>query len=116
MLTKKQVMKKEELADIYAEKEAFRVPYGGSNDFYDKNHYEISKKAFVAGYEAANKWIDVGDKLPEIEKPVLVLRTNPNVVVSGYIHERGHWVWSDMKGSTHKESDFHKITHWRPIE
>ena len=62
-----------------------------------------------------DKWISVKEYLPEIEKPVLVLRTNTNVVVSGYIHERGHWIWSNMKGSTHKADNFHKITHWRPF-
>lgn len=59
-------------------------------------------------------WISVEDTIPNIEQNVLVLRTNPTVVTNGYIHERGHWIWSNMRGSTHKE-EYHKITHWQPL-
>ncbi len=57
------------------------------------------------------EWISVNDRLPEVERNVLVVRTNPNVVVSGYIHIRGYWIWHNLRGSTHREG-FHEITHW----
>lgn len=43
-----------EQADIFAEKHAFRVPYDGSNDFYDK----VDLKASVDGFVAGAKWAD----------------------------------------------------------
>jgi hypothetical protein len=65
-------------------------------------------------FESQN-WISVKEYLPEKNKHVLVLRTNPNVVVTGYIHEYGHWIWSNLNGSTHKADSSYKITHWRPL-
>ena len=61
------------------------------------------------------KWIDCKDRLPDKEQDVLVLRTNPNVVVTGYVHKYGHWIWSNLNGSTHKENHLHIITHWMPL-
>lgn len=75
----------------------------------------VEKENNFAKQPIANEWVKVEDGLPEKETPVLVLRTNPNVVTSGYIHERGHWVWSNMRGDTNKENALHKITHWMPL-
>ena len=60
-------------------------------------------------------WVAVSERLPEIGKHVLVLRTSPNVVVTGYIHKYGHWIWSNLNGSTHKADHIYKITHWMPL-
>lgn len=43
-----------EQADIFAEKHAFRVPYDGSNDFYDK----VDLKASIDGFIAGAMWAD----------------------------------------------------------
>ena len=60
-------------------------------------------------------WVAVLDRLPEINQHVLVVRTNPNIVTTGYIHKRGHWIWSNLNGSTHKEDHIYKVTHWMPL-
>lgn len=39
----------EEAAEEYAEKHGFRVPYDGSNNFYDDVDVKASKDAFIAG-------------------------------------------------------------------
>ena len=41
----------EKAADTYAEHHGFRVPYDGSNNFYDDVDVKASKKAFKAGAE-----------------------------------------------------------------
>ena len=60
-------MTKEELekeADDYAEKHAFRVPYDGSNKFYDDVDFKASKEGYLAGAEPRKKQItDLEDKL-----------------------------------------------------
>lgn len=40
----------EEAADEYAEKHGFRVPYDGSDNFYDDVDVKASKEGFIAGY------------------------------------------------------------------
>jgi len=51
-MTREEQIKNE--ADIYAEKHGFRVPYDGSNDFYD----EIDVKASTEGFIEGAKWAD----------------------------------------------------------
>ena len=41
----------EEAADTYAEKHGFRVPYDGSNNYYDEVDVKASKEGFIAGAE-----------------------------------------------------------------
>lgn len=41
----------EEAADKYAENHGFRVPYDGSNKFYDDVDVKASKESFIAGAE-----------------------------------------------------------------
>ena len=60
-------------------------------------------------------WVAVSERLPEPKKHVLVLRTNPNIVTTGYLHEWGHWIWSNLNGSTHKADHIYKVTHWMPL-
>ena len=38
-------------AEEYAEKHAFRIPYDGSDKFYDDKDYECSKEGFQKGAE-----------------------------------------------------------------
>lgn len=64
---------------------------------------------------AVMHWVAVSDRLPEINQHVLVLRNNPNIVTTGYIHKYGHWIWSNLNGSTHKADHIYKVTHWMPL-
>lgn len=59
-------------AEEYAEKHAFRVPYDGSNNFYDDKDYECSKEGFQKGaefgynkckeeFEKINKSVDINN-------------------------------------------------------
>lgn len=53
-------MTKEELekeAGDYADKHAFRVPYDGSNKFYDDVDFKASKEGYIAGAEPREKII-----------------------------------------------------------
>lgn len=53
----------EKLAEDYADNHAFRVPFDGTNNFYDDKDFKWSKEGFIAGYKAAlqNKVSDVSD-------------------------------------------------------
>ena len=42
----------DEAADAYAEKHGFRVPYDGSNNFYDEVDVKASKEGYIAGWLA----------------------------------------------------------------
>ena len=64
---------------------------------------------------AVMHWVAVLDRLPEINQHVLVVRTNPNIVTTGYIHKYVHWIWSNLNGSTHKADHIYKVTHWMPL-
>ena len=56
----------EKEAEEYAEEHAFRVPYDGSNKFYDDVDFKASKEGYLAGaefgYNKANKWHYVKDE------------------------------------------------------
>ena len=55
-------MTKEELekeAEEYADKHAFRVPYDGSNKFYDDVDFKASKEGYVLGAEPREKQIQI---------------------------------------------------------
>lgn len=41
----------EEAAEEYADKHGFRVPYDGSNNYYDDVDVKASKEGFLAGAE-----------------------------------------------------------------
>lgn len=51
----------EEAADEYADKHGFRVPYDGSNNYYDDVDIKASKEGFLAGAE----WQKKHSPLPE---------------------------------------------------
>jgi len=64
-------MTKEELkkeADDYADKHAFRVPYDGSNKFYDDVDFKASREGYLAGAEPREKRIE------ELEKENAILK------------------------------------------
>ena len=45
----------ERKAEQFAEEHAFRVPYDGSNKFYDDTDYKASKDGYIAGATEATK-------------------------------------------------------------
>lgn len=58
-------MTKEELekeAGDYADEHAFRVPYDGSNKFYDDVDFKASKEGYLAGAEPREKRIEELEK------------------------------------------------------
>jgi hypothetical protein len=52
-MTRKEEIKNK--ADIYADKHGFRVPYDGSNNFYDETDVKASIEGFVEGAKYADK-------------------------------------------------------------
>lgn len=79
----------------------------------DKTSLEDENQPSCLG--AVMHWVAVSERLPEINQHVLVLRSSPNVVTTGYIHKYGHWIWSNLNGSTHKADHIYKVTHWMPL-
>ena len=56
-------------AEQFAEKHAFRVPYDGSNKFYDDTDYKASKDGYLAGAEPREQKIkDLEEQLQEVAK------------------------------------------------
>lgn len=76
----------EKLADVYAEKHAFRVPYDGSNKFYDEVDFKCSKEGFIAGRNSAPKG---GYSEDDMRKAIWF----------GYD-------WESSSGETHKYQEF----------
>lgn len=62
----------EEKAIEYAEKHSFRVPYDGSNKFYDDVDFKASKEGYIAGAkENGIQWHNLKENpndLPERDK------------------------------------------------
>ena len=67
-MTNEQIEKK---ADMYAERHAFRVPYDGSNNFYDDKDFEWSKEGFIAGAQSRQAEIDeLNNKIDNLNKSI----------------------------------------------
>ena len=58
----------EKVANEFAEKHGFRVPYDGSNEFYDKVDVRAIKDGFTAGVEFANKHWQEKTRWKSLEK------------------------------------------------
>ena len=70
-------------AEQFAEKHAFRVPYDGSNKFYNDTDYKASKDGYIAGAtENGVVWHD--------------LRKNPNDLPK---KNKSYWVYIDCQGN-----------------
>lgn len=64
--TKSEKLEKE--AGDYAEKHAFRVPYDGSNKFYDDVDFKASKEGYIAGAKPREEQIaKLEDTLEKLE-------------------------------------------------
>ena len=53
-LVEEEPMDLEKAAEDYADKHGFRVPYDGSNNFYD----DVDVKASLDGFKAGAKWME----------------------------------------------------------
>lgn len=78
----------EKAANEFAEKHGFRVPYDGSNEFYDKVDVRASKDGFKAGAEFVDKhwrektrWRSLEKEPPKFEgqKYQILARYSPNM-------------------------------------
>ena len=86
---------------------------------HDPTMSERSKVAFLAGYQAAQQWISVKDRLPEQDVAVLtygqVLNNPPEVLgVRRRYNGDQEWkhTWESEDGFIYREND---ITHWMPL-
>ncbi len=87
-------MKDEEMAEEYAEEHSFRVPYDGSNKFYDDTDFKASKDGFLAGLKASVQWHDLRkdpSDLPKATTPVLVILESGVPYVSWISSDKGWW-------------------------
>lgn len=101
----------EEAARDYAEKHGFRVPYDGTNEFYDKVDVRASFDGFEAGVAFAEEWISVRDELPE-NQDIVFIKTDKGCYGTGYLHGKksGFIVYGI---EAYKE--FGDVSHWKPI-
>jgi hypothetical protein len=67
----------------------------------------ITKKAFLAGYQAAQQWISVKEQLPEYDVEVLTFETG-NYKVNA-VSKYTQWWWDSDEGFQRNP------THWMPL-
>lgn len=60
--------------------------------------------ARIAELEAAQRWIPVSERLPELYEKVIVFNEGGYMKVDFLCHMRGDFMYSDMK-----------VTHWMPL-
>jgi hypothetical protein len=118
-MTKEQI---EIAADNWIEKYSFRVPYDGSNNFYDEKAAEHGKHGFIAGalspeakaYHEAQGWVSVGES-PEQYASIEVKDLNGRVFTGGYYAEN-HKVCVNLPNGEVSCMDLEEnFTHWRPL-
>ena len=105
-------------ANEFAEKHGFRVPYDGSNEFYDKVDVRASKDGFKAGVEFTDKhwqektrWIPVEERLPQIQangfSDMVLTRDKHGIIkIERYDQEFGNFSGLRYGG---------EVTHWKEI-
>ena len=105
-------------ANEFAEKHGFRVPYDGSNEFYDKVNIRVSKDGFKAGVEFSDKhwqektrWIPVEEKLPlRQSRTRQILGKNKHAVSVVFISCTDEGYLNSL------ESLKREFTHWKEIK
>lgn len=76
--------------------------------YADKATAEL--KAELQQAREANRWIPVGERLPEIHDVVLIAVRNRSQAREGYLTEKNEWrVWGGVYPY------FTAVTHWRPL-
>ena len=101
----------EEAAEKYAEKHGFRVPYDGSNNFYDDVDVKASKEGFIAGAEWMKskmpKWYKV-EKDGMLDKPtqfILAAKEGYFFCTGDYISRDGYAIFVDELEKLPKEDE-----------
>jgi len=109
-------MTEEEKAEEYAEKHSFRVPYDGSNKFYDDVDYKASKDGFLAGLKAGRpQWHDLEKDptdLPKEEREYIVMNANEGGDTSYWIC----YYWKEEKKFTGYGLGEVNVIKWKEIE
>lgn len=107
----------EKAANEFAEKHGFRVPYDGSNEFYDKVDVRASKDGFKAGAEFADKhwqektrWKSLETEPPELPTPfteryLLIKHSGGDLFVKLLVSQISINYWLSIG-----------FTHWKEIE
>lgn len=122
----------EKAANEFAEKHGFRVPYDGSNEFYDKVDVRASKDGFKAGAEFVDKhwqektrWIPIEERLPiplpfedvgEIANGDLLLLKHIGYgsIEFGVLRELNNKKYFELPDCGNCE--INEISHWKEIE
>lgn len=102
----------EQAADEWVEKYAFRVPYDGSNEFYDKEADKHGRAGFIAGatspaakaYHEAQGWVSVEERLPEPLDAVWMTNGNGWVALGCMVQVEGGWHWAISNGIIYSEN------------
>lgn len=87
--------------------------------FSYRNGYSTAEDAFVAGAEWADAnqpapWISVEDKLPELDKEVIILDKGKHIDIDFLMDDgEGGYFWWKSDESICCEDD--EITHWMPL-
>ena len=79
----------------------------------ERNKIEV---AFIAGSEFVQRWIPVGEELPDPNMQVLCILKNPEVIVEGFIYN-SHGIATITTIPSFEFWDYAdgEVTHWRPI-
>ena len=106
----------EKLAEEYvAHNRSYPYDQLNAQDRYMKNSY-------LVGYKAAQRWISVDEKLPELGKPVLCAVRNPAPPIRSYMveiyylfskHKSGDFTFHS--GDDENEGFTHFVTHWMEL-
>ena len=94
----------EQMAEEYAEFGLQGVP----DSIRKQQLMAKDRMAFLAGYQAAQQWISVKERLPKVLESILVLYAPTNEAKNDYRMECWNWPETDVY-----ETKF--ITHWMPL-
>jgi hypothetical protein len=74
--------------------------------------YSVAYDAFLAGYKAAQpQWINVKERLPEMNELCIVNTEWRGVVTATYGNES--WIFDEGQGSSEKALSY--VSHWMPL-
>lgn len=101
----------EEKAEEYAEKHAFRIPYDGSNKFYDDVDFKASKEGYLAGVKENGFKIHNLNKDPtDLPKRDERFSTNISIPVLTQDYTHAFYQFDDKKW--YSQGNEVKVTMW----